>query len=206
MHLPLLFITMATLTILSPGPGVLRSLTNALNYGLRPALVGILGTASGTFCIATLSATSLGALLAASNNAFTIIKYIGAAYLIYLGIKLWRAPAIELDNNETPPRSPQSLFIESFFMQFSNPKAIVFFLSIFPQFIDPTSDYAPQFIVLVCTFCALLFCIHATYAFFAQSAKRWFSHGQGGRWMNRIGGTTFIGFGLMLAQSKKAAQ
>ena len=190
MHLSLLFITMATLTILSPGPGVLRSLTNALNYGLRPALVGILGTASGTFCIATLSATSLGALLAASNSAFTVIKYIGAA--------------MELDNSEKAPRSPKSLFIESFFMQFSNPKAIVFFLSIFPQFIDPASDYAPQFMVLVCTFCALLFCIHATYAFFAQNAKRWFSHGQGGRWMNRIGGTTFIGFGLMLAQSKKA--
>ena len=205
MHLPLLFITMATLTILSPGPGVLRSLTNALNYGFRPALIGILGTASGTFCIATLSATSLGALLAASNSAFTIINYVGAAYLIYLGIKLWRAPAIELDNSEKPPRSPKSLFIESFFMQFSNPKAIVFFLSVFPQFIDPSSSYAPQFITLVCTFCVLLFCIHSTYALFAQNAKRWFSHDQGGRWMNRIGGTTLIGFGLMLAQSKRAA-
>ena len=206
MHLPLLFITMATLTILSPGPGVLRALTNALNYGVRPAMVGILGTASGTFCIATLSATSLGALLAASNSAFTVIKYIGAAYLIYLGIKLWLAPAIELDNTEKPPRSPKSLFIESFFMQFSNPKAIVFFLSIFPQFIDPTNNYAPQFIVLVCTFCALLFCIHASYALFAQRAKHWFSRGQGGRWMSRIGGTTFIGFGLLLANSKKTVQ
>lgn len=205
MQLYFLFVIMAVLTILSPGPGVLKSITNSLNYGFKQAFVGVLGLATGVFCVATLSATSLGALLAASTVAFDILKYAGAAYLIYMGVKLWRAPAVELVDTDVKPASNKRLFIEGLIFQFSNPKALVFFLSVFPQFIDRSGDYTSQFAGLVLTFCALLIIIHSTYALFAHRVQGFLKTGRGGRMMNRIGGTAFIGFGVLLAQSKKAA-
>lgn len=198
-----LFIIMSTLTILSPGPGVLKSLSNSLNYGFKSALVGICGLACGVFCVATLSATSLGALLAASSTAFTVIKYAGAGYLVYLGLKLWRAPAQSLGETKAMTSSNRKIFIEGFLLQFSNPKAIVFFLAVFPQFIDHSRAYAAQFSALVLTFLVLFVIIHSSYALFAQKLKGWFKSNTGGRWMNRIAGSAFIGFGVLLANSQK---
>lgn len=201
-----LFIIMSTLTILSPGPGVLRSLSNSLNYGFKSALVGICGLAVGVFCVATLSATSLGALLAASTMAFTVIKYAGAGYLVYLGLKLWRAPAQSLGEVKAVTSSNRKIFIEGFLLQFSNPKAIVFFLAVFPQFIDHSHAYASQFTALVLIFLALFVSIHSAYALFADKLKGWFKSHAGGRWMNRVGGSAFIGFGILLAGSKHTAE
>ena len=203
MQLYLLFILMATLTILSPGPGVLKSVTNSLNYGFKRAFIGVIGLSTGTFCVAVLSATSLGALLAASDTAFTVIKYFGAAYLIYMGIKLWRAPAFEFKDAAKEAISNKKLFAECFIFQLSNPKALVFFLSVFPQFIEHDRSYLGQFAVLVLTFCLLLVLVHSVYALFAHKAKSWFTSAHGGRWANRVGGTAFIGFGLLLANAKK---
>ena len=203
MQLYLLFILMATLTILSPGPGVLKSVTNSLNYGFKRAFIGVIGLSTGTFCVAVLSATSLGALLAASDTAFTVIKYFGAAYLIYMGIKLWRAPAFEFKDAAKEAISNKKLFAECFIFQLSNPKALVFFLSVFPQFIEHDRSYLGQFAALVLTFCLLLVLVHSIYALFAHKAKSWFTSAHGGRWANRVGGTAFIGFGLLLANAKK---
>ena len=203
MQLYLLFILMATLTILSPGPGVLKSVTNSLNYGFKRAFIGVIGLSTGTFCVAVLSATSLGALLAASDTGFTVIKYFGAAYLIYMGIKLWRAPAFEFKDAAKEAISNKKLFAECFIFQLSNPKALVFFLSVFPQFIEHDRSYLGQFTVLVLTFCLLLVLVHSIYALFAHKAKSWFTSARGGRWANRVGGTAFIGFGLLLANAKK---
>lgn len=204
MQLYFLFVVMATLTILSPGPGVLKSITNSLNYGFKSAFVGVLGLSTGVFCVATLSATSLGALLATSTLAFNVLKYVGAAYLVYMGIKLWRAPAIEFKNDDVVSASYARLFIEGLIFQFSNPKALVFFLSVFPQFIHPEDNYVRQFAALVLTFCVLLIVIHSTYALFAHRVQFFLKTGRGGRIMNRVGGTAFIGFGVLLAQSKKS--
>ena len=88
----LLFTLIATVTILSPGPGVLLTLTNSIRYGFFGAIGGIVGIAFGTFIVAGLSATSVGVILATSAMAFTVMKFIGAAYLIYLGVKLWQSP------------------------------------------------------------------------------------------------------------------
>ncbi|MGL4766632.1 MAG: LysE family translocator [Formosimonas sp.] len=199
----MLFILMAVLTILSPGPGVLKSVTNSLNYGFKSAFVGVLGLSCGVFCVASLSATSLGAVLAASQTAFDVLKYCGAAYLIYMGVKMWRAPAAGVQFEAAGSVSHRRLFIEGMIFQLSNPKALVFFLSVFPQFIDHSRPYVAQFVLLVLTFCVLLIVIHATYAFFAHRVQGFLKTGRGGRLMNRVGGTAFIGFGLMLANAKK---
>lgn len=202
MQLYLVFVFMATMTILSPGPGVLRSLTNALTYGIRPAMFGILGLSGGVFCVAAISATSLGVLLSTSVTAFKIIKYIGVGYLVYLGIKLWRSPAVTLNSEHTTAKSSHTLFVEGWMLQLSNPNAVFFFLSVLPQFIHRSRAYLPQFLLLVCTFCALLILIHSSYAVGARRARRWVDNGSGGQWLNRIGGAAFIGFGLLLARSK----
>src|SRR5688572_23458725 len=101
MKLYSLFLLMAAATVLSPGPGVVMTLTNSLRYGMKGTFGGILGIAFGALVVAAISATSLGMLLATSSVAFTVLKFIGAAYLVYLGIKLWRAPAFQFQEQNT---------------------------------------------------------------------------------------------------------
>jgi len=204
MKLYLLFLLMAGATVLSPGPGVLMTLSNALRSGWRASLPGILGIACGATAVATLSATSLGLLLASSALAFTLIKIIGAGYLVWLGLKLWRSPGLALQEPtpDEPPRQARALFLESLSLQFTNPKAIFFFLSVLPQFIDHGAPHVPQFVLLVLSYAALVLLIHSGYALCAQRARRWLKSESGGRTLNRVGGATFMAFGAMLATAR----
>ena len=156
MKLYLLFLFMATATVFSPGPGVVMTLTNALRYGMRGTFGGILGVAFGALIVAAISATSLGVLLAASALAFTVLKLFGAAYLVYLGVRLWRAPPFKFSEQTAHEASFGRRFLEGLSLQLTNPKTIFFFLAVFPQFIDPTHNYATQFATLVLTFIALV--------------------------------------------------
>ncbi|OZG72155.1 lysine transporter LysE [Hahella sp. CCB-MM4] len=202
-----IFVIIATITVLSPGPGVLLTLTNAIRYGAGGAIGGILGIAFGTFIVAGVSATSLGVLLAASSVAFTIMKFIGAAYLIYLGIKLWRSPAVKIDQDgftsTGKPRKKRRQFLEGLTLQLTNPKAVFFFMSIFPQFVDYSSNYSNQFLLLVVTYSALVVMIHMLYAHLAKMARGWLSSDRGGKIVNRIGGGTFMCFGIGLASATR---
>jgi len=199
----LLFIFIATATILSPGPGVLLTLTNAIRYGVSGAIGGILGIAFGTFIVAGISATSVGVILATSAMAFNIMKFIGAAYLVYLGVKMWRAPISKLDLSGAGKKGLKNQFIEGLTIQITNPKAVFFFMSIFPQFIDYDSDYVGQFALLVVTYSSLNLVIHFLYAQLARTARRWLSSEKGRRIMNRAGGGTFVLFGIGLASANR---
>lgn len=203
MELYALFVLMASATVLSPGPGVVMTLTNALRYGLRGSFGGILGVATGALVVAALSATSLGVLLATSATAFTVIKLAGAAYLVYLGLRLWRAPPFHFAAGASHDASFGRRFAEGLTLQFTNPKAIFFFLSVLPQFIDARQPYAVQFAVLVGTYSALVVIIHCGYALFAQRARGWLSSERGGRLVNRMAGTTFMCFGAAMAVAKR---
>lgn len=194
---------MATATVLSPGPGVVMTLTNSLRYGLKGTIGGIVGISFGALVVASISATSLGILLATSALAFTIMKFVGAAYLVFLGIKLWKAPAFHFKEQAPHEASFRKRFIEGISLQLTNPKAIFFFLSVFPQFIDASASYSMQFSVLVLTYSALVIVIHCLYAFFAQRAKAWLSSERGGRTINRAGAVTFVFFGAALATAKR---
>ncbi len=199
----LLFLVIAAITVVSPGPGVILTLTNTIRFGMSGAVGGILGIACGTFIVAGVSATSLGVLLATSSVAFTIMKYVGAAYLIYLGIKLWRTPVEEIDVTSATLKSKKLQFLEGLILQVTNPKAVFFFMSIFPQFIDFGTNATEQFVLLVVSYSLLVIAIHFLYSSIAKKARRWFSSQKGGRSMNRVGGTTFIGFGIGLASANK---
>lgn len=204
MQLYLLFLLMATATVLSPGPGVVMTLSNALRSGRRGTVGGILGIAAGALVVAVISATSLGVLLATSAQAFTVLKFVGAAYLVYLGIRLWRSPVLNL-SLETDPSADRfgRRFIEGITIQLTNPKVVLFFLSIFPQFIDPTAAYGVQFAVLSLTYAGIVVAVHLVYALFAKRARRWLVSERGGRIMNRTAGTTFLFFGGVLATAHR---
>jgi len=199
----LLFTLIATVTILSPGPGVLLTLTNSIRYGFFGAIGGIVGIAFGTFIVAGLSATSVGVILATSAMAFTVMKYIGAAYLIYLGIKLWRSPITKLDTSSRTAGNIKVQFLEGLTIQLTNPKAVFFFMSIFPQFVDFSSQYGSQFLILVVTYSGLNLLIHFIYAYLARSSCNWLSTEKGGRMVNRSGGGIFVLFGIGLASTSK---
>lgn len=203
MHLYLLFLVVAAVTVLSPGPGVVMTLTNALRYGVRSTFGGILGIAFGALIVAAISATSVGVLLATSAVAFTILKFVGAAYLIYLGIKLWKSPSINVIEQPAQDTSFSKHFIEGLSLQLTNPKAVFFFISIFPQFIDLQSNYSVQFSILVATYIALVLGIHSIYALFAKRAKQWFISERGGRALNKVASATFVAFGVALASAQK---
>jgi homoserine/homoserine lactone efflux protein len=199
----LLFVAVAALAILSPGPGVVMTLSNAARDGLRGALAGILGIACGAWVVAALSATGLGLLLAASGTAFQVAKWLGAAYLVYLGVRLWRAPAPQLVCVDAAPAGLRRRFGEGLSLQVSNPKAIAFFLSVLPQFMPPGEQGPARFVLLVLTYAGLILVIHSGYALAAQAARRWLQSPRGARLLQRTGGLAFIFFGAALAASRR---
>jgi len=194
---------MAFVTVLIPGPGVVMTLTNSLRYGLPGTFGGILGIAFGAFVVAAISSTSVGVILATSALAFTILKFVGAAYLIYLGIKFWRSQPFRFIETPTHSATFGKRFLEGLSLQLTNPKAIFFFLSVLPQFIDPAHNYVFQFSALVLTYSALVVVIHTIYALGASRAKYWLTSERGGKAIRRMGGATFLFFGAALATAKR---
>lgn len=197
-----LFLILATLTVLSPGPGVVLTISNALRHGWRGALPGIFGIASGAFIVAGICASSLGLILAASATAFTLLKYIGALYLLYLGIKMWRTQRFVPELTVTST-CPWRRFGEALSIQLLNPKAGFFFLAVFPQFIKPEGDYYSQFFLLVSSYSVLVVLVHSGYALMANGARGWLSSSQGARIVGKLSGITFLGFGVLMASASK---
>ncbi len=203
MKLYSVFVAMAFFTVLSPGPGVVMTISNALRYDKLATFAGIAGVASGALIVASISASSLGLILASSAMIFNIMKYLGAAYLLFLSWRLWRAPGFKFDTATKTEGGIGKRFLEGATLQLSNPKAIFFFLSIFPQFIDLQQHYLPQFFKLVLTYSALVIVIHCAYAVFAKTAKPWLSSLKGAAIMNKTAALCFAGFGLALANAKR---
>jgi len=199
----LLYITIAAATIASPGPGVVLSISNSIRYGFWGALSGILGIASAMLCIAIASATSLSVILATSALAFTTIKYIGAAYLIYLGIKMWRSSSSFNVNNINMLKSHAQRFAEGLLITLLNPKPIFFFMALFPQFLNPNKNYLLQFLLLATTFSILVIIIHLCYAFFSKLAKLKLSTPGGNKILGKASGSFYVLFGLGLATTNK---
>jgi threonine/homoserine/homoserine lactone efflux protein len=163
---------------------------------------GILGIASGAFVVAAVSATSVGLILSASATAFTVLKYAGAAYLLYLGFKSWRSDRFRTLQHVRPSR-PSYRFLEAASLQFLNPKAIFFFLAVFPQFIDTTQAFLPQFFKLVASYAVLVILVHGSYALLANAAKGWLSSPKGSWLTAKVSGVTFAGFGLLMASATR---
>lgn len=203
-----LYLIIVVVTVASPGPGVILTLSNAIRHGVKPALSAVVGIATGILIIALISASSLGVLLATSAFAFTVLKYVGAAYLIYLGVKLWRSPVMDFSGCTTEAINKKEMqyglrFKEGFLVTMLNPKPIFFFMSLFPQFINHQQGYLLQFAYLTLTFCTVILVVHSIYALAANSIKGWLSSPRGSKMVNRIGGSIFVLFGFGLASSHR---
>ncbi|MDO6705306.1 LysE family translocator [Photobacterium sp. 1_MG-2023] len=198
----LIFITVAIATIASPGPGVILTLSQAVRCGGRSAIPGIVGIAIGMLLLAMISSTSLVVLLAQSATILALLKYIGAAYLIYLGIKMLRSTStLSIDEQVIAPRSIIRRFLEGVAITMLNPKPLFFFMALFPQFVHGEADHAMQLMILAVTFSVIVIVIHSLYAICAGKLKARLSEGKGQLWVTRAGGGCYLCFGAGLALS-----
>ncbi|EKO3398678.1 LysE family translocator [Vibrio fluvialis] len=185
------FAAIALAVVYMPGPGTLKSITNAINFGFQGSVVGISGLTLGVCAVAVFSATSLGLLLVSSPMAFQAVSYCGSAYLFYLGFKLWFSSRKAQTISSNLVFKKRQVFGEGILLQFTNPNAILFFFSIFPHFIKPDESYVMQFSVLVGIFSLAFICAHSTYALLAYKAKNLFV-GTHRHWLNKINAILFI--------------
>lgn len=198
----LVFITIAFLTLLSPGPGVLFTVTNSINYGVRTALFGISGLIIGMFVIAVISASGVGLIITSNPTIFTALKFIGAFYLMYLGYKNFskKTPSQDLITDQQSDKnvSKSKLFYQGLLASLLNPKTIVFFIALFPQFIDIKKEILNQFLVLSLTFCLIGFLIHLVYANFSSIFKEKMLAGNNFSILNKISGAIFFLLAILL--------
>lgn len=171
----LLFLVMETALSLSPGPAVFYTVSQGVRGALRRTLPAAAGILSANGIYFALSATSLGAIIAASAHFFAIAKWVGAAYLIYLGIKALHSAnsmrAVALDgNSEKIERGLHGVYLGALTMQLANPKALLFFLALLPQFVDPAIPVVPQMLILAATSMVPEFCILTGYGWLAHRA------------------------------------
>lgn len=195
-HTWLTFLIAAALLLIIPGPTILLVIGQSLGGGRRRALPLVAGVALGDLTAMTLSLAGLGALLGASAAAFTLLKWIGAAYLVYLGLKLWRAP---VEAAAVPPLKARAAFRQAYVVTALNPKSIAFFVAFVPQFITPESPFLRQATLLVATFVGLAAINALLYAMLAGHLSSLVRKPSVRRGFNRAGGTALIGAGAALA-------
>ena len=196
-HTWLIYFLAATGLSLSPGPNGLLALTHGALHGRRKAMYTITGGALGFVIVITLSMFGIGALLQTSLVWLTVLKWAGGAYLIWLGIQVWRSPPLSLDaTGSSEPRAGWSMFQQGALSAITNPKAILFFAAFLPQFLDPHRSLFLQFFVMAVTFAAIEI---ATEFFIASMANRispWLR--RVGKRFNQLCGGVFIAIGVAL--------
>ncbi len=182
---------------LTPGPNGLLALSHGALYGQRKTLFTISGGMLGFTVLMALSMFGIGALLQASAQALTVLKWVGGAYLVWLGVQLWRAPAITLsDEGVAPSKSGQALFRQGLLSAISNPKVILFFGAFLPQFLDPSRPLWLQFVLMVLTFVLFEGFIEYLLARLAHRIRPWLE--RSGKGFNRTCGSVFALMGAAL--------
>ena len=204
-HSLLLFVAAGLLLNLTPGPDVLYIVSHSLRSGVRAGILAGFGITAGCFVHIIAAALGLSALMAASSTAFTVLKWVGAAYLLWVGVRMLfsraseAAPALEA----AAPASARSVFLGGFWTNALNPKVALFFLAFVPQFIAPgTDDKALAFFLLGVLFNFNAIFVNVAWALAAGwTARRVGLVQRGMHWLQRGAGALFVGFGLRLALS-----
>lgn len=200
----ILFLSIAFMASLTPGPAVLLATTHSLVYGLRKTIATISGNITGLFIMSAFSVLGLSTIIFLSAPVFTVVKYIGAAYLIYLGIKLWRQgfgishPASETEGQLNNSQSIFKLYLHGLFVALSNPKAILFTTALFPQFLNHNEPIFIQFVILIVTFMTSSFSCLFFYAYLTQHAKNKSKGLEYSKSISKVFGATFIAAGAFL--------
>ena len=202
----LTFVAASAALLLIPGPTILLVLSYALSQGRRVAVASATGVALGDFIAMSASLAGLGALVLASATAFTVLKWVGAAYLIWMGVKLLRAAP---KGGLVMPDAPDGIAAKSIFWHAAtvtalNPKGIGFFIAFVPQFLSPEQRLLPQFAVLIATFVGLAALNALAYALLADRLRATIARPNVITWLTRSGGAALIGMGLMTATLRRA--
>ncbi len=189
------FTAASAVLLIIPGPTVLLVVSYALGQGWRTVLPMTVGVALGDFTAMTLSMLGLGALLAASATLFTILKWVGAGYLVYLGIKLWRVGGTLDAAPRTDAASAARMLGHAWLVTALNPKSITFFVAFLPAFLDPQADFLTQMVVFETTFLLLAFANAFGYALVATRARGFVANPRAIGVVNKVGGGLLIGAG-----------
>lgn len=203
----LIFCSIAFIATITPGPAILLVTTHSISYGTKPSIATMLGNITGLFIMSLLSVMGLSAILLHSAMIFFLVKILGAGYLIYLGLKLWRQ-GFGLDKLESHPVEPMvrrpklsKLYANGLFVALSNPKAIAFTTALFPQFILPDKSMPLQFLVLIVTFMFLSFVCLLAYAIMVAETKNRSASIKLPGVMSKVFGSAFVTSGVFLASA-----
>ena len=200
------FSVAAGIVLVIPGPTIITVISHSLAHGRRAVIALVIGVTLGDLTAMTCSLLGLGAILAVSATLFAALKLLGAFYLIYLGVKLWRTePKMEASSLAAKAYSSRSLLTNLFVVTALNPKSIAFFIAFLPQFVTPSGQVLPQLLVLGGTF-LFLGAVNATlYALFAGHLRERIQNTKAHRWFNRCGGTALIGAGFVTATMRQSS-
>ncbi|MDQ1158457.1 threonine/homoserine/homoserine lactone efflux protein [Sphingomonas sp. SORGH_AS 950] len=207
LHTWWLFVGAVFLLSGTPGPNMLHIMTRSVDMGLRRSTAAMAGCLSAVVIVLAASAAGLTTVLLALPGAFEVIRYAGVAYLLFLGIKAWRADVAPVDVGDgaiPPSLSHRAVFRGGFLIGISNPKLILFAVAFLPQFINPARAQMPQFAILVATFAVIEGLWYAVYALGGRSLSRYLGRPSVKRAFNRLTGAIFMGFGLALLKVKPA--
>jgi threonine/homoserine/homoserine lactone efflux protein len=209
----LVFCAVALVAIVTPGPTVLLALSNGSRHGLRLSCIGMAGAVASDLVLVAAAGLGLGALLAASEFWFSMVKWVGVAYLGFLGLQMLASRGLAPDppglagGDSIPaavrPPAASVLFRRSFLVSVTNPKGYLFVSAFLPQFIDPTQPQFGQYIVLAVVFAALDFLVMFVYAYTGARAVRLLRSG-GARWLDRICGGLMVAAAGSLAAYRRA--
>lgn len=205
LELWLAYAAASTVLVMIPGPTVLLVVAYALGAGRKTALWTVLGVFFGDLVAITASVLGLGVLLAASATLFTVLKFVGGAYLIYLGFRLFTAP-VEAGRIKARAAGASGLkmAMHSFAVTATNPKGIVFFVAFLPQFLDPAAPAAPQLVIMVATFTIIAATNALVYGLAAGTLRTHISRPGVLKWMNRGGGSALMTMGAVTMLARRA--
>lgn len=198
-----LFVMMTFFVSATPGPNMLLVMSSSARFGFRAAIATMAGCMTALLAMMSISAAGLGALLQAFPSVFDVLRWSGAAYLVYLGIKSWRSPVPDevpdASRSARQTRNPGALFRQGVLVAASNPKAILFAAAFLPQFIHPQMPKLPQFVILLCTFAVIETSWYVVYAGSGQRLAAYLRRAAVLKAFNRLTGGVFIGFAAVMA-------
>lgn len=197
------FLLASVVIAVSPGPGAVVCMSTGLRYGYGATLRAIGGLETALLIQLAIVFAGLGALLAASTAAFTVIKLAGAAYLVWLGVQKWRS-SVDVDGADATDLAPaRSLFLQGLLVNLTNPKAIIFMAALVPQFIDPRAPQWTQFAIMGFTMVAVDTVVMSAYSMLAARFRPLLHNAAALRTQNRIFGGLFVGAGAFLASASR---
>jgi threonine/homoserine/homoserine lactone efflux protein len=200
------YIVAAEIILAIPGPTIILVVSQAITHGRRSVVPLVAGVTCGDATAMILSLLGLGTIMSASGTLFALTKWVGAAYLVYLGFITWRRTPADADWDGTQLSGVNAaLFKRAYVVTALNPKSIAFFVAFLPQFVDPRGDHLMQLFILGATFLVLALFNAALYALFAGALRDTLRRPQVRRWFNRCGGGALIGAGVLTAAMQRTS-